>query len=140
MTTPSPYYPTILTLRQKLEKTLTPYLGNYGGTTLAIWVEPPSTPKKSVIGGLECIISRYRNVSSTVLLVNRQAQDIVEWLVTLKSNERTPEAYTKFDAAIQAIRLEFPYRRESINTFAEAETLLATFRLSENIIFNTFPG
>lgn len=132
-----PYYPKVLTLRQKLEKILTPYLGKYGTNQLAIWVEPPSTPKLTVTGGLECTIRRYKNTLSTELLLNNQAQDVVEWLVQIKTNERTPEIYTKFDAAIEVMRVTFPYRRETINDFSEYETLLATFRISENIIYNT---
>lgn len=132
-----PYYSTILTLRKKLEKILTPYLGKYGNAQLALWVEPPSTPKQTVTGGLECTIRRYKNTVSTELLVNDQAQDVVEWIVSLKTNERTPEIYAKFDKAVEAMRLTFPYRRETINDFSEYETLLATFRISENVVFNT---
>lgn len=132
-----PYYPKVLDLRRKLEKILTPYLGKYGETQLAIWVEPPSTPKLAVTGGLECTISRYKNTLSTELLLNSQSQDVIEWLVQLKTNERTNEIYAKMDAAIEAIRVTFPYRRETIGTFGETETLLATFRIPENIIFNT---
>ena len=132
-----PYYPKVLDLRKKLEKILTPYLGRYGTNQLAIWVEPPSSPKLPVTGGLECIISRYKNTLNTELLLNNQSQDVIEWLVQLKTNERTLEIYTKMDAAIEAMRVTFPYRRETIGTFGESETLLATFRIPENIIFNT---
>lgn len=132
-----PYYPTVLSLRKKLEILLQPYLGKYGGKTIALWVEPPSTPKEAVVGGLECTIRRYKNTLTTELLLNHQAQDSIEWIISIKTNERTPEIYTKFDKAIEAIRLEFPYRRETINDYSELETLLATFRIPDNIIYNT---
>jgi hypothetical protein len=134
---PNPYYPQVLPLRKKLEAILTPYLGTYGTKIKAIWVEPPSTPKEPVTGGLECVIGRYKNTLSTDLLLNSQSMDIVEWMITLKTNERTPEIYTKFDTAIEIMRLNFPYRRETINNFTEYETLLATFRIPDNIVFNT---
>lgn len=131
-----PYYPVVVILQQKLKTILAPYLGTYGATLPAIWVEPPSTPKEPCTGGLECVIKRFKNVSTTELLLNNQAHDTFEWLVTLKSNERTPEIYKKFDQAISTMRQHFPDRRESIADFDEKNTLIATYRLPEEEIYN----
>jgi hypothetical protein len=70
-------------------------------------------------------------------MVNDQVEDNYEWIVTIKTSDRSNETYQKFDGMIAAMRSRFPRRRESINTFTETGTMIATFRIGEVAIYQT---
>ena len=125
-------------LRQAIAELLKSELGTFENNQPAIWVEPPSTPKEQVNGGIEVSISRFKNVSSNSLMLNHQQEQRYEWIVVVKLNERTSEGYSKFDKAIEKMRRYFPRRRETISPFNEKENLIATFRLNELEVINNF--
>ena len=129
---------TVPELRQAIAKLLVKELGTFANNQPAIWVEPPSTPKGEVTGGVEISISRFKNVSSSSLMLNHQQEQRYEWIVVVKSNERTSEGYSKFNQAIEKLRQYFPRRRETISPFTENENLIATFRLGELEIINNY--
>lgn len=125
-------------LRQAIAKLLAEELGNFTNSQPAIWVEPPSTPKGGVSGGVEVSISRFKNVTSSSLMLNHQQEQQYEWIVVVKIDERTPEGYSKFSNAIEKMRRYFPRRRETISSYSEKEILIATFRLSELQVLNNY--
>ena len=125
-------------LRQALADLLTTELGTFINDQPAIWVEPPSTPKGGVSGGVEVSISRFKNVSSSSLLLNNQQEQRYEWIVAVKLGDRTPEGYSKFSNAIEKIRRYFPRRRETVSPYSEEENLIAVFRLSELEVVNNY--
>lgn len=135
--TPKDFHPTLRILRTALEEALSPYLGNYENGAIALWVEPPSSPKGLVTGGLECVVARYRTVTSSQIMLNDQVEDNYEWLIVIKTRDRDNETYLKFDNAITAMRSRFPRRRETISTFTETGKLTATFRIGEVGIYRT---
>jgi hypothetical protein len=126
-------------LRQAIADLLKEELGTFSNSQPAIWVEPPSAPKGAVSGGLEVVISRFKNVSSSTLMLNSQQEQRYEWVVFIKTNgDRTAAEYSKFNAAIDKMRQYFPRRRESISPFSETDNLIATFRLSELEVLNNY--
>jgi hypothetical protein len=127
-------------LRSAIADLLASELGTFANNQPAIWVEPPSTPKGGVSGGVEVSISRFKNVSSSFLLLNNQQEQRYEWIVVVKLGDRTPEAegYSKFSNAIEKMRRYFPRRRETISPYSEEENLIATFRLSELEVVNNY--
>ncbi|MBW4478632.1 MAG: hypothetical protein KME54_17670 [Tolypothrix brevis GSE-NOS-MK-07-07A] len=125
-------------LRSALADLLFAELGNFANNQPAIWVEPPSTPKGGASGGVEVSISRFKNVSSSSLMLNNQQEQRYEWIVAVKLYERTPEAYSKFNSAIEKMRRYFPRRRETVSPYSEEENLIATFRLSELEVINSY--
>jgi hypothetical protein len=125
-------------LRSAIADLLAPELGAFANSQPAIWVEPPSTPKGGVSGGVEVSIYRFKNISSSSLLLNNQQEHRYEWIVAVKLGDRTPEAYSKFNSAIEKMRRYFPRRRETISPYSEEENLIATFRLSELEVINSY--
>jgi hypothetical protein len=125
-------------LRSAIADLLKVELGTFANNQPAIWVEPPSTPKGGASGGVEVSISRFKNVSSSFLMLNNQQEQRYEWIVSIKLHERTPEVFTKFSNAIEKIRRYFPRRRETISPYSEEENLIATFRLSELEVMNSY--
>ncbi|OKH14856.1 hypothetical protein NIES592_08235 [Fischerella major NIES-592] len=125
-------------LRQAIADLLANELGLFANNQPAIWVEPPSTPKGGVSGGVEVSINRFKNVSSSSLLLNNQQEQRYEWIVAIKLGDRTPEGFTKFNSAIEKMRRYFPRRRETISPYSEEENLIATFRLSELEVVNSY--
>lgn len=125
-------------LRQVLADLLAPELGTFANNQPAIWVEPPTTPKGGASGGVEVSINRFKNVSSSSLLLNNQQEQRYEWIVAVKMGDRTPEGYSKFNSAIEKIRRYFPRRRETLSPYSEEENLIATFRLGELEVLNSY--
>lgn len=125
-------------LRAAIVNLLAQELGTFGNGQPAVWVEPPSAPKGAVTGGLEVSIGRFKNVSSSSLMLNNQQEQQYEWIVSIKTRDRTPAEYSKFNSAIDKMRRYFPRRRESISPFSETDNLVATFRLSELEILNNY--
>jgi hypothetical protein len=125
-------------LRLALADLLAAELGTFANSQPAIWVEPPSTPKGGVSGGVEVSISRFKNVSSSSLMLNNQQEQRYEWIVAIKLGDRTPEGYSKFNSAIEKVRRYFPRRRETISPYSEEDNLIATFRLSELEVMNSY--
>lgn len=125
-------------LRQAIANLLADELGTFANNQPAIWVEPPSTPKSGVSGGVEVSISRFKNVSSSSLLLNNQQEQRYEWIVAIKQGDRTPEGFSKFSNAIEKMRRYFPRRRETISPYSEEENMIATFRLSELEVVNNY--
>ncbi|NWF61923.1 MAG: hypothetical protein HXY43_22390 [Fischerella sp.] len=125
-------------LRSTIADLLAEELGTFANNQPAIWVEPPSTPKGGVSGGVEVSIYRFKNVSSSSLLLNNQQEHRYEWIVAIKLSDRTPEGFTKFSNAIEKMRRYFPRRRETISPYSEEENLIATFRLSELEVVNNY--
>lgn len=125
-------------LRAAIVNLLAQELGTFGNGQPAVWVEPPSAPKGAVTGGLEVSIGRFKNVSSSSLMLNNQQEQQYEWIVSIKTGDRTPAEYSKFNSAIDKMRRYFPRRRESISPFSETDNLVATFRLSELEILNNY--
>ncbi|PMB03569.1 hypothetical protein CEN49_22875 [Fischerella thermalis CCMEE 5273] len=125
-------------LRSAIADLLAEELGTFANNQPAIWVEPPSTPKGGVSGGVEVSIYRFKNVSSSSLLLNNQQEHRYEWIVAIKLSDRTPESFTKFSNAIEKMRRYFPRRRETISPYSEEENLIATFRLSELEVVNNY--
>jgi pectate lyase len=126
-------------LRTVIADLLAEELGTYPNNQPAIWVEPPSSPKGTVSGGLEVVISRFKNVSSSTLMLNNQQEQRYEWIISIKTTgDRTTSEYSKFTNAIDKMRQYFPRRRESISPFTETDNLIATFRLSELEILNNY--
>ncbi|MBN3993857.1 MAG: hypothetical protein HWQ36_26085 [Nostoc sp. NMS2] len=125
-------------LRQVLADLLALELGTFANNQPAIWVEPPSTPKGGASGGVEVSISRFKNISSSSLLLNNQQEHRYEWIVAVKLDERTSEGYNKFSSAIEKIRRYFPRRRETVSPYSEDENLIATFRLGELEVINSY--
>ena len=130
---------TVPELRAAIVDLLAQELGAFGNGQPAVWVEPPSAPKGAVTGGLEVSISRFKNVSSSSLILNSQQEQRYEWIVSIKTTgDRTPAEYSKFNNAIDKMRQYFPRRRESISPFSEGDNLVATFRLGEEEILNNY--
>jgi len=130
---------TVPELRTVIADLLAEELGTYPNNQPAIWVEPPSSPKGTVSGGLEVVISRFKNVSSSTLMLNSQQEQRYEWIISIKTTgDRTTSEYSKFTNAIDKMRQYFPRRRESISPFTETDNLIATFRLSELEILNNY--
>ncbi len=129
---------TITELRQAIADLLQEELGTFANNQPAIWVEPPSTPKGGVSGGVEVSISRFKNVSSSSLLFNNQQEQRYEWIVAVKLSDRTPEGYSKFSNAIEKMRRYFPRRRETMSPYSEEENMMAAFRLSELEVLNSY--
>lgn len=126
-------------LRQAIADLLKDELGTFANGQTAIWVEPPSTPKGAATGGLEVSINRFKNVSSSTLLLNSQQEQRYEWIVSIKTiGDRTTEEYSKFSNAIEKMRRYFPRRRETISPYSEDENLMVTFRLSELEVMNNY--
>lgn len=125
-------------LRAVLADLLTLELGTFANNQPAIWVEPPSTPKGGASGGVEVSISRFKNISGSSLLLNNQQEQRYEWIVAVKLGDRTPEGFSKFSTAIEKMRRYFPRRRETISPYSEEENLIATFRLSELEVINSY--
>jgi hypothetical protein len=125
-------------LRSAIADLLKEELGTFANNQPAIWVEPPSTPKGGASGGVEVSISRFKNVSSSSMLLNNQQEQRYEWIVAVKLSDRTPEAYSKFSSAIEKIRRYFPRRRETLSPYSEEDNLIATFRLSEFEVVNSY--
>ncbi|MBO3463672.1 hypothetical protein G7B40_040370 [Aetokthonos hydrillicola Thurmond2011] len=125
-------------LRSAIADLLAAELGTFANNQPAIWVEPPSTPKGGVSGGVEVSISRFKNVSSSSLLLNNQQEQRYEWIVVLKLSDRTSIGFTKFSNAIEKMRRYFPRRRETISPYSEEDNLIATFRLSELEVVNSY--
>ena len=126
-------------LRAVIVDLLAQELGTFGNGQPAVWVEPPSAPKGAVSGGLEVSIVRFKNVSSSSLMLNNQQEQRYEWVVSVKTTgDRTALEYSKFNSAIDKMRRYFPRRRESISPFSETDNLIATFRLSELEVLNNY--
>ncbi|MHC5822874.1 MAG: hypothetical protein ACYT04_45330 [Nostoc sp.] len=125
-------------LRQAIADLLVSELGVFANNQPAIWVEPPSTPKGGASGGVEVSISRFKNVSSSSLLLNNQQEQRYEWIVAVKLGDRTTDGYSKFNSAIEKMRRYFPRRRETVSPYSEEENLMATFRLSELEVVNNY--
>jgi hypothetical protein len=125
-------------LRKAIEKLLAEELGTFANSQPAIWVEPPSTPKGGASGGVEVSISRFKGISSSSMLINNQQEHRYEWIVAVKLDERSPEGFTKFNTAIEKMRRYFPRRRETISPYSEEANLIATFRLSELEVVNSY--
>ena len=126
-------------LRAVIVDLLAQELGTFNNGQPAVWVEPPSAPKGAVTGGLEVSIGRFKNVSSSSLMLNSQQEQRYEWIVSIKTTgDRTPAEYSKFNSAIDKMRRYFPRRRESISPFSESDNLIATFRLSELEVLNNY--
>ncbi|MBN3946751.1 MAG: hypothetical protein HWQ38_09740 [Nostoc sp. NMS7] len=125
-------------LRSAIADLLAAELGTFANNQPAIWVEPPSTPKGGASGGVEVSIYRFKNVSSSSMLLNNQQEQRYEWIVAVKLGDRTPSDYSKFSSAIEKIRCYFPRRRETVSPYTEEENLIATFRLSELEVLNTY--
>ena len=125
-------------LRQDLADLIKEELGTFANNQPAIWVEPPSTPKGGASSGVEVSINRFKNVSSSFLLLNNQQEQRYEWIVAVKMGDSTPEGYSKFNSAIEKVRRYFPRRRETVSPYSENENLIATFRLSELEVVNNY--
>ena len=125
-------------LRSAIADLLKEELGTFANGLPSIWVEPPSTPKGNVSGGVEVSISRFKNVSSSSLLLNNQQLNSYEWIVVVKLGDRSTEGYSKFNSAIEKMRRYFPRRRETISPYSEEDNMIATFRLSELEVINSY--
>jgi len=126
-------------LRAAIADLLSEELGQFANGQPSIWVEPSSTPKGTINGGLEVSISRFENISSSQLLFNSQQFERYEWLVVVKTiGDRTQQEYSKFTSAINKMRLYFPRRRETISPYDEFQIMQASFRLSEVRINNNY--
>lgn len=126
-------------LRAVIVNLLSAELGTFSNGIPAVWVEPPSAPKGAISGGLEVSITKFKNVSSSSLLLNNQQEQRYEWIVVVKTTgERTALEYSKFSAAIDKMRRYFPRRRESISAYSELDNMIATFRLSELEVINNY--
>jgi hypothetical protein len=132
-----PYIESVAELQRKLRDLLNEQLGVFANGKKSIFVEPPSAPKGSITGGVQCIITRYRNVSTVDNFGGGDGGENFEWIVSITAIDTSDAGLKKFDDAIAVMRENFPLRRETIMHWNDLAYPMVTYRLGSYSVYGS---
>lgn len=115
-------------LSQILRGLLSTELGTFRNGMTSIWVEPPQIPQMGA--GLQCAISRYPRTLTQVPIVSGQANQLLQWSVSLTQFDLSIGGLAKLDSACAKIRSRFPRFTERPSPFVEGDFVRTNFLLT----------
>lgn len=127
---------TVLELRNILTDLLAPELGQFAGGMPSIWVEPPAAPVGNITGGIECIISRHKQLLRSESLSSNQIYQNYDLVVTLVQFDLSESGSKKLDSAISKMRSSFPNHRERSLLYMDDAYPQVTFLINEHAVLN----